>query len=376
VRGQAEHIAGLISLASIILLAYVAGNVALELQRFGSQVAGEVLAAKELLEIARVNETHIEIRSRWDGDSWIKYLILCDVYFCNLTSVDTYVSRRGSAVVASLNGSGVVNQICVITANENMFCTDSNTASAQESNQAPPQPRRAWYVVERVPPTVASARQGGNVTALWNWRQVKYLMIAGSGIYLYAYPVNQAWILTELDDLVPALYNEDKVVFNLSLFRVPGPSAPTTPDVWLLMDHDDGTYLCWSPGRIVTIDLGQTYTDGVVYVHIPPFYTGLGTLYVYFGDDPYTAKAYGELPSTSELAKAFWLGSIPGGARYIWIETSTGMCISSIEFYPPQSYKFYIIATDPLVPHGLNAYPRTIMAVAVPGTSLRIIEET
>jgi len=368
VKGQAEHIAGLISLASLILIAYVAGNAALELQRLGGQIAGEVLAAKELLEIVRVNGTHIDIRSRWDGDSWIKYLILCDAYVCNLTSVDAYVPRHGSTVVASLDGLGVANQICIITANENMFCTDSNTASTQEPNQAPPQPRRAWYVVERVPPTVAWERQEGNVTALWNWRQVKYLLIAGSGIYVYAYPTNTAWILTELDDLVPALYNEGKAVFNTSLLL-----RASDSDLWKLMDHDDGSVVCFSPGRIVTIDLGQTYTDGVVYVSSPFMYGA--AIYVYFGDDPYTAKAYGYFVNTMQPGKAFWLGSVPGGARYIWIESSY-VCISSIEFYPPQSYKSYIIAADPLVPQGLYVYPRTIMAVAIPGTSLRVIEET
>lgn len=380
-KGQAEHIAGLISLASLILLAYVAGNTALELQKLGRQIADEVLASKELLEIVRANETRIEIRSRWDGDSWIKYLILCNAYVCNLTSVDTYVPRRGSVDVASLDGLDVANQICVITANENMFCTDSHTASVQEPNQTPPQPRRAWYVVERIQPTYITSASGfafdSNVWRIWYWRQNKYLLIQNAGIFLYAYPQNRAFLVTELDDIIPSLYQQGKVWINTS---APCPGT----DVSHMLDHDDSTSTsfcnAYEGAPILIIDLGQVYTDGVFYI---AYSTGYGFM-VYFGTDLSTPTATSLIGgSAGNKPNAYWLGSVPGGVRYIWLAcyyygrpVVCDINIQSIEFYPPQSYKSYIIAADPLVPQGLDAYPRTIMAVAVPGTSLRIIEET
>jgi len=388
VKGQAEHITILISLASLILLAYVAGNTALELQKLGRQIAGEVLVAKELLEMVRVNESHIEIRSRWDGDSWIRYFILCDAYVCNLTSVDTYVPRRGSVVVASLDSLDVASQICVITANENIFCTDPHTASVQELNQAPPQPRRAWYVVERVQPTYITSASGfafdSNVWRIWYWRQNKYPLVQDAGIFLYAYPQNRAFMVTELDDIILSLYQQGNVWINTT-------ALCSETDVSYMFDHDDSTStsFCnsYSFATVFIIDLGQVYTDGVFYI---AYSTPGHSFTLYFGTNLSTPTASSTIGgSAGNKPNAYWLDSVPGGVRYIWLvcttysvvfdQIVTGSCsidIQSIEFYPPQSYKSYIIAADPLVPQGMSVYPRTIMVVAVPGTSLRVIEET
>jgi len=414
VRGQAEHIAGLISLASLILLAYVAGNTALELQRLGSQIAGEVLASKELLEVIRANETHIEIRSRWDGDSLIEYLILCDAYACNITSADTYVPRRRSAVVALLNGSSVANQVCVITANENMFCTDSNIASTQESNQAPPQPRRAWYVAERVPPTYIVRPEGTpngttygdyNVTRMWKWRLSKYPLVSNEGLYIYAYPADRAFFATELDDLLPTLplvvsnsspqFPSQGGLIWINYNLIGGPFVLS--DVANMFDHDDSTPTNISvpnPRTVFVIDLGQVYTNGVFFIYItfdPRYLPAPSSTAVYatlyFGAELWNPTASSDVLAVivpvfgyrtyTGGALAYWIDSIPGGVRYIWLNAS-GVVIDiySVEFYPPSALKPYIIATNPLVPQGLDVYPRTVMALAVPGTSLRIIEET
>jgi len=401
VKGQAEHIAGLISLASLILIAYVAGNTALELQRFGRQLAGEVLATKELLEIARVNETHIEVRSRWDGDSWVRYLVLCDVHVCNLTSVDVYVPRRGSTVVTSSDGLGDAAQICVITANENMFCSDSDTASAQELNQEPTQLRRALHTVERVPPTYAARPSGvtigdTNVTRLWVWRQDKYPLFSNGRLYIYAYPADGAFFVTELDDILCSENSGITMVF----YRVRDPEK--------MFDHDDSTAayaFAWGQ-TIFVIDLGQVYTSGVLIITLRGLYQIYEGYYadLYFGTtlyeptassrlfdvikvsswfylypDPigsgYIASSY-RVRGTANGTLAFLLDSVPGGVRYIWMNISGGLYIASLELYLPSSYKSYIIATDPLVPQGMYVYPRTITALAIPGTSLRVIEET
>jgi len=413
VRGQAEHVAGLISLASLILLAYVAGNVALELQRLGSQIAGEVQASKELLEVVRVNEAYIEIRSRWDGDSHIKYLILCNAYVCNLTSADAYVPRRGSAVVALLNGSSDTNQVCVITANENMFCADPHTASTREPNQAQPQPRNARYVAERVPPMYAfrpnvPTYQDSNVVHMWIWRQSKYPLISNEGIYIYAYPSDQAFFVTELDDLLPSL----DIVISCDPPQFPSQNGLIwiknctvgTPKVYdnvtKMFDRDDATSTSFiGSGTYFMIDLGQVYTSGVFVITLAGFsyVPSPGTsATMYFGTEPWNPTAYSVLfmvtssdiynppnllpgvplhvKGTYNGTVAFWVDSIPGGVRYIWLNASY-LNIASVEFYPSSAFKSYITATDPLVPQGLDVYPRTITALAVPGTSLRIIEE-
>jgi len=395
-KGQAEHIAGLISLASLILLAYVAGNVTLELQKLGRQLSGEVLASKELLEVVRVNETHIKIRSRWDGDSWVRYVILCDAYVCNLISVDTYVPRRGSAVTASLNGLGVANQICVVTANENMFCADSNTASVQELNRALPQPRMSWYVVERVPPTYAisptptgsgiPSQWDYNVTRLWVWRQNKYPLVSNEGLYIYAYPADGAFLVTELDDVLLSLHKQG--IINISI-------SERVSNATTMFDHDDSTSAFVNADTAertyIIIDLGQVYTSGVLVITtFPSTHPDLLNTHatLYFGATLYEPVAYSILYVSTFVSNvgivkvglngtvAYLLDSIPGGVRYIWLNATLRFYIASLELYLPSSYKSYIIAADPLVPQGLNLYPRTITALAVPKTSLRIIEET
>jgi len=389
VKGQAEYIAGLISLTALILVAYVAGSFALQLRELGLRLADEVYGSRESLAVSRINETHVEVRSEWDGDSEVVLMLLCDNGGCNATSAKISIPRWSSATVgAPLNGGA--GRVCVITAYGNAFCDRDDRGSNGGSAAPSVTIAYAMVVCQQVPDVLPSLPYyyRCNYNAIgYNYsieriygvgmivlQRLNKVLLSPGYLHLQSYPPNDVMVVVERDDIMDELYQKDlvKLLNQSGYVRFNG-------DPVAMFDHDDATnFTITGPAwtnlsdartRAVEVDLGSHYDDGLLLVRFTISYYGSTGIYV--GDDP-------ENPKYSLELSLFGVGSPPidgyivirfssfGGGRYIWIHTNQVLKIWSLEFYPPEALNRTVLEVPADYLQGYRDYPLTVTIFATP----------
>jgi len=398
-RGQAEYIAGLISLIALILVAYVAGSLALQLRELGLRLADEVYGSRESLAVVRINETHVEVRSGWDGHSEVVLMLLCDNGGCNTTSAKISIPRWSSATMgAPLNGNA--GRVCVITAYGNMFCNRDDRGS--NGGSAAPSITIAYAMaVCRLLPDVAPSLPryykcdyyaiGYNYsvepiygTGMIVLQRLNKVLLSPGYLHLQAYPPSDVMVVGEWDDIMDEVYMKDNVTLgdpNYNKFY---------GDPAAMFDHDDSTGFTmsgtiypdeWNRHRVLEVDLGNHYDDGLLLIRFTIAIPGSTGIYV--GDDLESPK-YSFIVSLLGTSTPPMHGYIVvrfnvfGGGRYIWIHTNQSLTIWSLEFYPPEALNRTVIEVPADYLQGFRDYPLTVTIFATPDSPrwFRLIETT
>jgi len=420
VRGQAEYIAELISLTALILVAYVAGSLALQLRELGLRLADDVYGSRENLVIVRINETHVEVRSGWDGDSEAVLMLLCGDTSCNATSTKISVPRWSSATVRIPLLSGNTPQLCIITARGNMFCSGDDQSLGINTQMQPSvailyaKASCVYKPYEKPPyssseiilsdsyanlsafyactylevngynysatdtgfpqayPEAYTAVYANPSTTLVVLRRLNKVLLTPGYLYLQAYPLSGVMIVGEWDDIMDEVYQQRRI----RLWT----SYGDDPKLVAVVDHDDETFYALSVYPLF-IDLGKHYDDGILLIKASsPFYGGGG---IYIGDDIYEPPRiaflfpdYGAHTGWYTYYFVIRFGDF-GGGRYIWIyPPRSSLLLFSIEFYPPEALNRTIIPVPADSLQGYRDYPLTVTVFATPDSSrwFRLVE--
>jgi len=402
VRGQAEYVAGLISLTALILVAYVAGSLALQLRELGLRLADEVYGSRESLAVTRINETHVEVRSGWDGDSEVVLVLLCSNSGCNATSAKISIPKWSSATVeAPLNRNA--DRVCVITAYGNMFC-DRDDRGGNSASVAPSVTIAYVMVVCEQVPAVPGPISGPyyrcNYSAVgYNYsveriygvgmivlQRLNKVLLSPGYLHLQSYPPNDVMVVGEWDNIMDEVYREGLVrLLNLTGY------AQFYGDPAAMFDHDDATnftitgprYIDLSDvrTRVMEVDLGRRYDDGLLFARFT--LRSFGSTGIYIGDDlgnprySLIVSLYGVSVPPMDVYIVIRFNSF-GGGRFIWIHTNHSLTIWSLEFYPPESLNRTAIEVPADYLQGYRDYPLTVTIFATPDSPrwFRLVETT